>query len=340
MRWPPGPTACGPLVCFALVFSCAFGGADAASAPDERGGAMKAKPRLELLGRLPRKPGGPVGHMALQGKHVYLVNEEAGLQAVDVSDPAAPKVVGSYRPKGSLGPVAASGVHVFVVEEDTLLRVLDVTNPARPRAVGSRELPAEIRGLAADGKHVYASTSDSLRVLDVSDPARPGEVGVCGGLELAGRVTVAGRYAYVAADFNGMRVIDVADPAKPKEVGSFEGPGNVTAIAVVGKVAHLADYSGGLHLVDVSNPKRPRRLGRHGDFVVGDVAVTGRYALLAAGALDVVDVSKPDRPREAGGFSGKDYDAAWSVAAAGELVYALSDAGLFVFRLTAPAGSR
>jgi hypothetical protein len=182
--------------------------------------------------------------------------------------------------------------------------------------------------------------SDSLRVLDVSDPTLPREVGVCGGLELASRVTVTGKYAYVAADFNGMRILDVSNPAKPREIGSFEGPGNVTRIAIVDKYAYLADYSGGFYVVDISDPKKPWQVGRHGDFVVGDVAVVGNYALLAAGELDVIDVSRPDRPRPAGSFSREDGDTAWSVAAAGDYVYTISDAGLFIFRLKSPTVSR
>jgi hypothetical protein len=137
------------------------------------------------------------------------------------------------------------------------------------------------KSLAVADKCVYVSMNDSLRVLDVSNPALPKEAGLCRNLELAGRVTVAGNYAYVAADFNGMRIIDVSNPAKPKETGSFEGPGNVTKIVIVGKYAYLADYSGGLYITDISNPKKSRQIGRYGDFVVGDVAVTGNYALIA-----------------------------------------------------------
>jgi hypothetical protein len=137
-----------------------------------------------------------------------------------------------------------------------------------------------------------------------------------------------------------MRIIDVSDPAKPKEIGFFEGPGNVTKIAIVERYAYLADFSGGLYIVDILNPKKPQKIGRHGDFVVGDVAITGSYALLAAGSLDVIDVSKPDRPQEAASFSQKDWDTAWSVAVAGDYVYTISDAGLFVFRLRTSADRR
>jgi hypothetical protein len=66
---------------------------------------------LELVGCLPRKPSGRVGCMTLHGKHVYLVNEDVGFEVVDVSNPAAPKVVGSYKPKDYLSPVAVSGDH-------------------------------------------------------------------------------------------------------------------------------------------------------------------------------------------------------------------------------------
>jgi hypothetical protein len=278
--------------------------------------------------------------MTLHGQHVLLVNDETGLQVVNVSSPASPEAIGSYRPKASLGPVAASSDHVYVVEKDSRLRALHASDPTRLRSVGLSKLPGRIEGLAVSGGHAYVSTSESLHVLDVSDPAMPKEIGACGGLDLAGRVTAAGKYAYVAADFNGVRIIDVSHPAKPREVGSFEGPGNVTEVAVVDKYAYLADYSGGLYIVDVSNPKKPRQVGRYGDFVVGDVAVTGNHALLAAGELDVIDVSKPQRPEQVASYSQKELDVAWSVAVSGEYVYSISDAGLFIFRLTPPAVSR
>src|SRR5262249_54080461 len=94
--------------------------------------AMKSKVQLDLVGRLPRTPGGGVGDRALNGTPVYVVKEEVGLQGVDVSAPAAPAVVGSYRPRDDLGPVAVSGAHACVVEKDRRLRVLDVSQPARP----------------------------------------------------------------------------------------------------------------------------------------------------------------------------------------------------------------
>jgi hypothetical protein len=294
---------------------------------------------LDLVGRLPRKPGGIVGYMTVHGKHVYLAGQ-AGFQVVDVSNPAAPTVVGSYQPKEHVGPIAASGDHAYVVEKDDVLRVLDVSNPAQPRVVASSKVADSVRGLAVAGNYVYVSMSDTLQILDVSDPANPRESGACRNLELAGRVTVDGKYAYVAADFNGMRIIDVSNPAKPREIGFFEGPGNVTKIAVADHFAYLADYTGGLYIVDISNPKKPKQIGRYGDFIVGDVALAGTFALVAGGVLEVIDVSRPDHPRKVGDFSQKEDDTAWSVAVAGDFVYTISDAGLFIFRVRKTSAGR
>src|SRR5262245_30220927 len=131
---------------------------------------MKSTVRLELVGRLPRQQGGRVGYMALQGKHLYLVNEQVTLQVVDVSSPAAPEAVGTYQAGDYLGPVAVSGDLAYVVEADKRLRVLDVSNPAQPQAVGAYKCRVDIQGLFAAENRVYLLPGESLQVLDTTDP--------------------------------------------------------------------------------------------------------------------------------------------------------------------------
>ena|SRR5713101_302960 len=114
---------------------------------------MKQKIQLELVGRLPRDPGGSVGHMTLHNKHLILVSDD-GLQVVDVSDPTAPTIAWSYRPKASLGHVAASENRVYVAEKETLLRVLDVSNPSRPRRVGAHQMTDEIHGCKSSARRL------------------------------------------------------------------------------------------------------------------------------------------------------------------------------------------
>ena len=146
---------------------------------------MKSKVQLELVGRLPRKAGGSVGHMTLDGKHVFLVNEDAGLQVVDASNPTAPRSpapTSRRRPwaPSPLLPLTPMSLKATICCECSMFPI------PRSRVSSAR---AHCRTCSRAGrrrKHVYVSMSDSLRVLDVSDPALPKEVGVCGKLELAG----------------------------------------------------------------------------------------------------------------------------------------------------------
>ena len=157
MRRPVIRLICQLLAVSFLVGCCRSNDATTVATSGQEAVTVKSKVQLELVGRLPRQPGGSVGRMVLHGKHVLLVNEDGGLQMVDVSNPAAPKATGSYRPKDYLGPVAASGDHVYVVERDNRLRVLNVSDPARPRAVGLSTLPDQIRGLAVAGRYIYVN---------------------------------------------------------------------------------------------------------------------------------------------------------------------------------------
>src|SRR5262249_3224144 len=141
VRRPSVGSICRVLAVSPLVGRSRSNDAPTVAASSQEAVTVKSKVRLELVGRLPRKPGVSVGHMPLPGAPVLLVTENAVVQVVDDKTPAAPKATGSYRPKDYLGTVAASDDYAYVVEKDERLRVLDVSNPARPRAVGSSKLP-------------------------------------------------------------------------------------------------------------------------------------------------------------------------------------------------------
>ena len=283
--------------------------------------AIKSKVQLELVGRLPRKPGGSVGYMTLYGPHLFLVNEDAGLQVVDASNPAAPRVAGSYRPKGGLGPVAVSGGHAYVVEKENSLRVVNVANPARPRAVGLCQFPDDVQGLEAVGGHVYVSFSESR----ASGRIRPrvSERVACGNLNW-GRVTSPGislRGRRLQRHENHRRLI------RPnREIGSFEGPGNVTRIASPIDTPTWRITREGC-TSSTSRTRKPQQSGGTATLLSATwpSPATTRCSRAERSSYRYF---KPKRPKEAVSFSQSDCDTAWSVAVAGEHVYTISDAGV------------
>jgi hypothetical protein len=160
--------------------------------------------------------------VAVSGRYAYVADGVAGLQVVDVSDPANPRRVGGYdTPTGANG-VAVSGSYAYVAG-----------------ASGSFSVDA------------------FLEVLDVSDPANPRRVGGYDTLWSAEGVAVSGPYAYVAAKEAGLQVVDVSNPAKPVRVGGYDTPGPARAVAVSGNYAYVADGKLGLQILRIGEAATP-----------------------------------------------------------------------------------
>ncbi len=64
---------------------------------------------VELIRRIRQGPA---------GAYVYVAEEYAGLEILDVSDPAAPVRVGGYETSGYAGGVAVAGRYVYVADGD------------------------------------------------------------------------------------------------------------------------------------------------------------------------------------------------------------------------------
>jgi hypothetical protein len=63
------------------------------------------------------------------------------LAVVDVSDPSAPKPVGSYDTPGVARAVAVEGQYAFVADDRRGLHVLDISDPTAPKPVGFYDSP-------------------------------------------------------------------------------------------------------------------------------------------------------------------------------------------------------
>jgi hypothetical protein len=74
--------------------------------------------------------------MAVSGNYAYVADGGAGLQVIDVSNPANPQRVGGYDTSGEARGVAVSGNYAYVTDLYAGLQVIDVSSPANPRRVG------------------------------------------------------------------------------------------------------------------------------------------------------------------------------------------------------------
>ncbi len=69
-----------------------------------------------LIGQWPGWPRGPACGVAVSGNYAYVADEDAGLQVIDVSNPANPQRVGGYDTSGYANGVAVSGNYAYVAD--------------------------------------------------------------------------------------------------------------------------------------------------------------------------------------------------------------------------------
>lgn len=258
---------------------------------------------------------------AIHDKFAYYTSKGDTLTAVDVSDPAAMKPLGSAAVPNSktCGPVAIRpDGKVAIVAEEVGQWLFDLAEPAQPKLAGVYYCAGELQHLLVDRKSATATTCTEwggLQVMvDLSDPIRARVVGYYHSGEFD-------NYADVFRDgwlFFGKgrkdHVVDCTDPARPKVTGQYEP--EETPYFPVRFWANLG-YSIGrlgkeevLTIYDYSDARNPKKLGRE---TVGhrchSLATDGRL-LLALGQerMTAMDVSDPTRPRAVGFLQLEDLD--------------------------------
>ncbi len=271
------------------------------------------------------------------GKCAYLTTIADRVYAIDVADPAAPKIVDSMMTNARL-------VNDVMTTEDGRYGVF------------SREG-------ASDRKN-------GIVVFDASDPCHPKPVSeytetVTGGVHSS---YVSQGHVYLTDDATGsMRVIDIRDPSKPREVARWqteqtEAGRYVHDVAVTDGLAYLSYWNDGLVILDVGNgikggtPQAPKLVSqykydlnetysrvdqlyglgprgthtawRHGNYVfVGDEVYASKPAQglvggndLTFGRLHVIDVSNIQRPKEVAWYEPTD-GGVHNVWVAGDTLY-------------------
>ncbi|MDD4909741.1 MAG: hypothetical protein PHR44_03575, partial [Candidatus Omnitrophica bacterium] len=232
------------------------------------------------------------------GTYAYLIGSREGvLKVVDVSDPAAPALVGSLDTSSYAYDVYVSGNYAYLAGSNAGLQIIDVSDPAAPALVGRLDTSGFARGVHVSGNYAYiANDKAGLHIVDVSDPTAPTLVG---SIELNGTsktVCVSGNYAYVACWSGGLQIIDVSNPASPVLVGSFDT--SCDFVDVSGNYAYIANDCVGLQIVDVSNPASPVLVGSLDEYPAFKVRVSGKYAYVVNtyDELLIIDISDPAAP--------------------------------------------
>ncbi len=296
--------------------------------------------------------------MAVSGHYAYTTAYWAGqLTAVDISNPAAPTVVGSSASAPSLEnavTVAISGNYAYVVSKNrnasassnddgtgNALTILDIhTDPTTPRIVGS----------------VSDASSGTQDLFGAYGIAVQGSVAY-----VAYQGTLSGQPMTPDTSTGGFTVVDISSPATPHIVGNIDN-GSLTgaqtndlwhadSVALSGHTAYVAaSYSHAVTAIDISTTT-PTIIGRTNDparlHFANDVAIQGNYAYVAsqtnpAGKLTIVDISNPVSLKVVGSVSDAALNEAYRVRVRGNFAFvsSLSADTVAMIDVSNPAGPK
>jgi hypothetical protein len=201
-------------------------------------------------------PGDPI-KIKLFENYAYVAEKDSGLQIIDISDPANPKLKGRwYETSNFVSDIDVSGNYAYLTNGDLGLYILNISNPAKPFLKGSYLTRDSAYVVVVSENYAYVGDGSGFRIIDVSDPSKPTLKGSCDlpGYYVPGfssGIALYGNYAYVANgddDLGGLQVIDINDLSNPILKGLYSTSGS-NEVAVSGKYVYLTDFFG-LQIID------------------------------------------------------------------------------------------
>lgn len=260
---------------------------------------------FEPVGSIP----GPAEMVKVQGHHAY-VSADRVFTIFDVTDPAAPKRVGSYTFPEEIWSFRLVGSLAYVANNFAGLGILDVSNPSQPVLRGSFKAPGQVKSVTLSGTTaVLADHFSGLDFVDVSDPAKPASLGSFFLEGYARDAVSSGSLVYAVDSPAGFYILDVSKGA-PTDAESSVQSTKAAGMRVRIEVSEPSDpqklaviVGGGfLHVFDVSDPASPKMSALQKMNGPQGVALRGTYAYIADGqaGLQVLDLAKPSTPTPSG----------------------------------------
>lgn len=301
--------------------------------------------------------------MAASGNTLFMANGNAGLVAIDVTNPSSPsvrsRITSNFIPvdvqvSGGVAHLAIDGGYSYSIYQFPVLTSINVSVPEAPQRLGTANSNYGLDFVELFGSNIFTATGDSrgAPVFSIQNPQQPSQVAV----------PCQDRYAYCLARLNGnaiiggqtksaggdrplLTVLNGTTPANTAPISTFElstVAGFVEAIAVTGNrvFAFVADV--GMKVVDYSNLSAPQIVGTYSFAGFPREAVAsddGRYVYVAdqSNGLRIFDCLVPSNPLLLTTYARNGFTNGLSVAVQGGLVFYGDGRGVNVLNCENPA---
>lgn len=203
--------------------------------------------------------------------YAFLINENAPIQIIDLSDPGNPQTVQTIELEsgsGSHNCYVYNG-YLFVVGNHIIggMEIFDITNPLSPLRVGSFEPfyyhDVYVRNDTAFAAGIYGNGIDIIDVSSVEEPSLIARFNYPNSGAHNVWTTEDGRYVFVGDEIghagNHTRVFDISDTENIEYVADIIIDSSAIAhnCYVKGDLLFIGHYTEGVRVFDVSNPEIP-----------------------------------------------------------------------------------
>jgi len=221
--------------------------------------------------------------VAVVDSTAYLVRASSGQREfyiINVTNPAAPSLLGSLELGASGRDLVVSGNYAYVASEhnNQELQIINLTNPASPTLAGSYNAPGNENalGIAFKDNRIYltrasSATNPEFLRIDVTNPANPV---LLNSLNFSGNpnlnsIAISENYAFVATSDNSreLQIVNINEAVPLSVIGNFNTPGNQDGLAVeifdantvlLGRVNVTSAVE--LYILNVTNKTSPSQL--------------------------------------------------------------------------------
>ncbi|NMB61598.1 MAG: hypothetical protein GYA18_04575 [Chloroflexi bacterium] len=177
----------------------------------------------------------------------------AGMQILDVSDPASPRLVGTYNTLGYTEDITIKGSHAILADGPNGIQVLDISQPSEPAWVSEAYPLAYAYDVEISGNTLYAAGGGSgLLVVDLTNIEQPQEVGIYNIDGFQYGLVLSGNRLFSAAAWGGIGVVDISDPLSPKVLEAIPTDGWVMDVTIQSSNLLVMDGTDGIRLYDIS----------------------------------------------------------------------------------------
>lgn len=259
--------------------------------------------------------------VATSGNYAYVIRGSGtnNFTVVNVSNPAAPTVVGNLTLAGNPANITIAGNYAYIANgaDTTEFQVVNITNPATPALAATLDLvgTANATGVYVNGNTAYVTravstttSSNELTFINIATPTTPT---VAGGYNnnsfTMSEVYVSGNYAYVATTSTSaeMLVVNVSNLASPTLTATYNPAGLSGATTIAGfGTTMLVGYGAYFDIVNVATPTTPTRLGVYSTATTNitdiDVDSSNQYAFIGSsymfGEFQILNISNLASP--------------------------------------------